>query len=124
MSRNPPDRSTDDGRTPRVRLEFVDRIRADLHAAVAAASWGHLLGRRRSDVQQILIHEIARIETAAFLLVQAGGQRNACIGLLAERTGLEPATPGVTGQYSKPTELPLRSGVVGVAGLEPATYGL
>ena len=29
---------------------------------------------------------------------------------LAERTGLEPATPGVTGQYSKPTELPLRTG--------------
>ena len=27
---------------------------------------------------------------------------------LAERTGLEPATPGVTGQYSKPTELPLQ----------------
>ena len=43
---------------------------------------------------------------------------------LAERTGLEPATPGVTGQYSKPTELPLRTCVVGVAGFEPATYGL
>ena len=47
---------------------------------------------------------------------------------MAERTGLEPATPGVTGQYSKPTELPLRCDprmqVVGVAGLEPATYGL
>ena len=28
---------------------------------------------------------------------------------LAERTGLEPATPGVTGRYSNQTELPLRS---------------
>ena len=27
---------------------------------------------------------------------------------MAERTGLEPATPSVTGWYSKPTELPLR----------------
>ena len=55
--------------------------------------------------------------------------------LVAERTGLEPATSGVTGRYSKPTELPLRfapiitaknqySFLVGVAGLEPATYGL
>ncbi len=40
---------------------------------------------------------------------------------LAERTGLEPATPGVTGQYSN--QLNYRS-VVGVAGVEPATYGL
>ena len=40
---------------------------------------------------------------------------------LAERTGLEPATPGVTGRYSN--QLNYRS-VVGVAGLEPATYGL
>ena len=44
-----------------------------------------------------------------------GGRR------LAERTGLEPATPGVTGRYSN--QLNYRS-VVGVAGLEPATYGL
>ena len=42
-------------------------------------------------------------------------------GALAERTGLEPATPGVTGRYSN--QLNYRS-VVGVAGLEPATYGL
>ena len=40
---------------------------------------------------------------------------------VAERTGFEPATPGVTGRYSN--QLNYRS-VVGVAGLEPATYGL
>ena len=45
--------------------------------------------------------------------------------LLAERTGLEPATPGVTGRYSN--QLNYRSNkenLVGVAGVEPATYGL
>jgi hypothetical protein len=46
---------------------------------------------------------------------------------MAERTGLEPATPGVTGRYSN--RLNYRSVVtlarlVGVAGVEPATYGL
>ena len=44
---------------------------------------------------------------------------------MAERTGLEPATPGVTGRYSN--QLNYRSDVqemVGVAGVEPATYGL
>ena len=44
---------------------------------------------------------------------------------MAERTGLEPATPGVTGRYSN--QLNYRSEetyVVGVAGIEPATFGL
>ena len=52
---------------------------------------------------------------------------------MAERTGFEPATPGVTGRYSN--QLNYRSDVispdfsylerlVGVAGVEPATYGL
>ena len=51
---------------------------------------------------------------------------------MAERTGLEPATPGVTGRYSNQLNyrsVPLRSSgwpgrMVGVAGVEPATYGL
>ena len=44
---------------------------------------------------------------------------------LAERTGLEPATPGVTGRYSN--HLNYRSGiqtVVGAEGLEPPTLAL
>ena len=59
---------------------------------------------------------------------------------MAERTGLEPATPGVTGRYSN--QLNYRSVIlqailhnvlhercmslqmVGVAGVEPATFGL
>ncbi len=45
---------------------------------------------------------------------------------MAERTGFEPATPGVTGRYSN--QLNYRSvhscRLVGVAGFEPATYGL
>ena len=53
---------------------------------------------------------------------------------MAERTGLEPATTGVTGQYSNQLnyrseliDLDLKSWcsyVVGVAGVEPATCGL
>ena len=47
---------------------------------------------------------------------------------MAERTGIEPATSGVTGRHSN--QLNYRSDdlcsarLVGVAGLEPATYGL
>ena len=44
--------------------------------------------------------------------------------MLAERTGLEPATPGVTGQYSNQLNYRSRAFLVGVAGVEPATYGL
>ena len=62
---------------------------------------------------------------------------------MAERTGLEPATPGVTGRYSNQLNYrsiqlgerqparrastpmtQLKSGLVGVAGFEPATFGL
>ncbi|CRI63604.1 hypothetical protein THIOKS11380033 [Thiocapsa sp. KS1] len=49
--------------------------------------------------------------------------------VMAERTGLEPATPGVTGRYSN--QLNYRSGklcapksLVGAAGIEPATLAL
>ncbi len=41
---------------------------------------------------------------------------------LAERTGLEPATPGVTGRYSN--QLNYRSILVGGTGIEPVTYAL
>ena len=41
---------------------------------------------------------------------------------LAEWTGLEPATPGVTGRYSN--QLNYHSVLVGAAGIEPATLAL
>ena len=51
---------------------------------------------------------------------------------MAEWTGLEPATPGVTGRYSNQTELPLRSldcdpavsRIMGAEGIEPPTFAL
>ena len=54
----------------RLRLEFTDRVREEIYAAVAGASWGHLLGRRRSDIQHVLTNDVARIGTAAFMIVQ------------------------------------------------------
>ncbi|MCY3795346.1 MAG: ABC transporter transmembrane domain-containing protein, partial [Gammaproteobacteria bacterium] len=53
-----------------LRLVFIDRFRGDLYAAVAGASWGELLGRRRSDIQHVLTDSVGRIGTAAFLLLQ------------------------------------------------------
>ena len=41
---------------------------------------------------------------------------------LAERTGLEPVTPGVTGRYSN--QLNYRSDVVGAEGIEPPTFAV
>ncbi len=49
--------------------------------------------------------------------------------MLAEWTGLEPATPGVTGRYSNQLNYHSRSGVrngivVGAEGFEPPTFAL
>ena len=41
---------------------------------------------------------------------------------LAEWTGLEPATPGVTGRYSN--QLNYHSQMVGATGVEPVTFAL
>ena len=53
---------------------------------------------------------------------------------MAERTGLEPATPGVTGRYSNQLnyrsaletyrDVRHRTGVVGAEGIEPTTFAL
>ena len=56
--------------TTRLRLEFSDRIRGDLYASVAQASWKHLLGRRRSDIHHILTDSVGRVSNAAFQLLQ------------------------------------------------------
>ena len=54
----------------RLRVEFIDRIRAELYAAVAGASWMRLLALRRSDIQHVLADEVRRIGAAAILMVQ------------------------------------------------------
>ncbi len=56
--------------TARLRLEFADRLRNRLYAAVAGAAWSALLGRRRSDVQHALTDSVARVGGAAFQLLQ------------------------------------------------------
>ena len=43
---------------------------------------------------------------------------------MAEWTGLEPATPGVTGRYSNRLNYHSSLTVVGAAGIEPATLAL
>jgi hypothetical protein len=44
---------------------------------------------------------------------------------LAERTGLEPATPGVTGRYSNQLNYrSLRGYLVGADGIEPPTFAV
>jgi hypothetical protein len=45
------------------------------------------------------------------------------VSVMAEWTGLEPATPGVTGRYSNQLNYHSRS-LVGAAGIEPATLAL
>ena len=44
------------------------------------------------------------------------------LSYVAEWTGLEPATPGVTGRYSN--QLNYRSDLVGAEGIEPPTFAL
>lgn len=56
--------------TSRLQLEFVDRMRGELYTAVAEASWVHMLGRRRSDIQHMLTDNVGRAGTGAFLLLQ------------------------------------------------------
>lgn len=53
-----------------IRLGFVDRFRETLYAAVAAAKWEFLLGRRQSDVQHVLTSDVNRIGQSAFLMLQ------------------------------------------------------
>ena len=43
---------------------------------------------------------------------------------MAERTGLEPATPGVTGRYSNRLNYHSAENLVGAEGFEPPTLAL
>jgi hypothetical protein len=55
-------------------------------------------------------------------MVKKNPALGAGLSYLAERTGLEPATPGVTGRYSD--QLNYRSKMVGAVGIEPTTLAL
>ena len=78
----------------RLRLEFTDRIREEIYAAVAGASWGHLLGRRRSDIQHVLTNDVARIGTAAFMIVQLVVSGTLASMQLAVALAVSPAIAG------------------------------
>ena len=56
--------------TTRLRLEFTDRFRGELYAAVAGAYWSEILGWRRSDIQHTLTDCVGRVGGAAFQLLQ------------------------------------------------------
>ncbi len=48
----------------RTRLGFVDRLREDLHRAVARARWEAIGGRREADLRHVLTGEVRRIGLA------------------------------------------------------------
>lgn len=48
----------------RTRVGFVDRLREDLHRAVARARWETLVGRREADLRHVLTGEVRRIGLA------------------------------------------------------------
>ncbi len=81
--------------TTRLRLKFTDRIRGDLYAAVADASWGYLLGRRRSDIQHMLTDTVGRVGQAAFLLLQIAVGTTLALFQFAIAVAVSPATAAV-----------------------------
>ena len=92
----------------RLRLEFMGRIREDLCAAVAGASWGHLLGRRRSDIQHVLTNELGRIGSAAFLLVQIAVGATLASVQFAVAVAVSPAVAGAALLLGAPLALAAR----------------
>jgi len=81
--------------TTRLRMKFTDRVRCDLYAAVADASWGHLLGRRRSDIQHMLTDSVGRVGHAAFLLLQLAVGTTLTLFQFAIAVMVSPATAAV-----------------------------
>ena len=77
-------------------------------------------------------HVVKRVYTKATLIDKKNAiftvinysQRIWRIFNLAEWTGLEPATPGVTGRYSNQLNYHSTVLMVGAAGIEPATLAL
>ena len=53
-----------------------------------------------------------------------GRRTGALLDHLAEWTGLEPATPGVTGRYSNQLNYHSSTSMVGAEGIEPPTFAL
>ena len=92
----------------RLQLEFVSRIRRDLYAAVAGASWGHLLTRRRSDIQHVLTDDVTRIGVAAFMLVQFAVAATLASVMFAVALAVSPAIASGTLLLALPLALAAR----------------
>ena len=92
----------------RLRLEFMGRVREDLCAAVAGASWSHLLGRRRSDIQHVLTNELGRVGSAAFLLVQMAVGATLASVQFAVAVAVSPAVAGAALLLGVPLALAAR----------------
>ena len=79
-----------------ISLGFVDRCREQLHAAVAGARWEFLLGRRRSDVEHVLIGDVTRrIRMAAWSLMRMTVALALALAQLGLAVLLSPLVSGV-----------------------------
>ncbi len=65
---------------------------------------------------------LSRATGQTYKLKRPPAKQGALLVYMADRTGLEPATSGVTGRHSN--QLNYRSEVVGGEGVEPPTFAL
>lgn len=72
-------------------LEFLDRLRADLHAAVLTMEWRAFHQRRAADLQQVMTGEIGRIHGAVTALGDMLGAALAMAFLAVAAVLLSPA---------------------------------
>ena len=75
-------------------LDFLDRLRADLHAAILAMEWNAFRKRRSADLQQAMTGEIGRIHMAVTALGNLTGALLAIPFLAAAALFLSPALTG------------------------------
>jgi ATP-binding cassette subfamily C protein len=78
----------------RYRLEFVDRLRCRLYAAIARAQWRHLMSLRQSDILAVLTSNVAWVGQGALAALQIVV---AAIVVSAQLAAAIRISPGLTG---------------------------